>query len=74
MIESYTFQPRKGGARAVVVGRQLSDGRRWVGVADPEDAELLEWFETADPLGEQVVVSTGERNIVRRRPNEQILI
>ena len=74
VIESYTFQPQKGGARAVVVGRQLSDGRRWVGVADPEDAELLEWFETADPLGEQVVVSTGERNIVRRRPNEQILI
>ena len=67
VIESYTFQPQKGGARAVVVGRQLSDGRRWVGVADPEDAELLEWFETADPLGEQIVVSTGERNIVRRR-------
>jgi len=67
VIESYTFQPQKGGARAVVVGRQLSDGRRWAGVADPEDAELLEWFETADPLGEQIVVSAGERNIVRRR-------
>jgi hypothetical protein len=36
-------------------------------VADPEDAELLEWFETEDPLGEQIVVSAGERNIVRRR-------
>jgi len=67
VIESYTFQPQKGGARAVVVGRQLSDGRRWVGVADPEDAELLAWFEAADPLGEQIVVSVGERNIVRRR-------
>ena len=67
MIESYTFQPQKGSARAVVVGRQMSDGRRWVGVADPEDAELLAWFEKADPLGEQIVVSAGERNIVRRR-------
>ena len=51
----------------MIVGRQLSDGRRWVGVADPEDADLLEWFEKADPLGEQIVVSGGERNIVRRR-------
>ena len=67
VIESYTFQPQKGSARAVVVGRQVSDGRRWVGVADPEDAELLAWFEKADPLGEQIVVSAGERNIVRRR-------
>ena len=67
VIESYTFQPQKGAARAVIVGRQLSDGRRWVGVADPEDADLLEWFEKADPLGEQVVVYVGERNIVRRR-------
>jgi acetyl-CoA C-acetyltransferase len=66
VIESYTFQPQKGSARAVVVGRQVSDGRRWVGVADPEDAELLAWFEKADPLGEQIVVSAGERNIVRR--------
>ena len=67
VIESYTFQPQKGTARAVVVGRQLSDGRRWVAVADPEDAELLDWFKQADPLGEQVVVTAGERNIVRRR-------
>jgi acetyl-CoA C-acetyltransferase len=67
VIESYTFQPQKGSARAVVVGRQMSDGRRWVGVADPDDAELLAWFEKADPLGEQIVVSAGERNVVRRR-------
>ena len=67
VIESYTFQPQKGTARAVVVGRQVSDGRRWVAVADPEDAELLDWFKHADPLGEQVVVTAGERNIVRRR-------
>ena len=67
VIESYTFQKQKGGARAVIVGRQLSDGRRWVGVADPEDTDLLEWFEKADPLGEQIVVSGGDRNIVRRR-------
>jgi len=67
VIESYTFQPQKGTARAVVVGRQVSDGRRWVAVADPEDAELLDWFKQADPLGEQVVVTAGERNIVRRR-------
>ena len=67
VIESYTFQPQKVGARAVIVGRQLSDGRRWVGVADPEDADLLAWFGKADPLGEQIVVSAGERNIVRRR-------
>ena len=66
VIESYTFQPQKGGARAVIVGLQVSDGRRWVGVADPGDAQLLAWFETADPLGEKVVVTTGERNIVRR--------
>ena len=44
----------------------MSDGRRWVGVADPGDAQLLAWFETADPLGEKVVVTNGERNIVRR--------
>ena len=49
------------------MGRQVSDGRRWVAVADPEDAELLDWFKQADPLGEQVVVTAGERNIVRRR-------
>ena len=67
VIESYTFQPQKGTARAVVVGRQVSDGRRWVAVADPEDGELLDWFKQADPLGEQVVVTAGERNIVRRR-------
>ncbi len=67
IIESYTFQPQKGTARAVVVGRQVSDGRRWVAVADPEDAELLDWFKQADPLGEQVVVTAGERNIMRRR-------
>ena len=67
VIESYTFQPQKGTARAVVVGRQVSDGRRWVAVADPDDAELLDWFKQADPLGEQVVVIAGERNIVRRR-------
>ena len=67
VIESYTFQPQKGTARAVVVGRQVSDGRRWVAVADPEDGELLDWFKQADPVGEQVVVTKGERNIVRRR-------
>jgi acetyl-CoA C-acetyltransferase len=67
VIESYTFQWQKDAPRAVIVGRQVSDGRRWVGVADPEDAELLAWFEKADPLGERVEVSAGERNIVRRR-------
>ena len=67
VIESYTVQPRKGSTTAVVVGRQVSDGRRWVGVADPNDAALLAWFQKADPLGEKVMVSVGERNIVRRR-------
>jgi hypothetical protein len=50
----------------VIVGRQVSDGRRWVGVADPDDAQLLAWFEHGDPLGASVTVSTGDRNIVRR--------
>ncbi|MEK9656488.1 MAG: hypothetical protein VW202_12345, partial [Halieaceae bacterium] len=67
IVESYTFQPQKGVARAVVVGRQVSDGRRWVGVADPEDAELLAWFREGDPLGAAVEVTPGERNIVRRQ-------
>lgn len=67
VVESYTFQPQKGVARAVVVGRQVSDGRRWVGVADPEDAELLAWFREGDPLGAAVEVTPGERNIVRRQ-------
>jgi hypothetical protein len=67
IIESYTFQVKGNKARAIVVGRQVSDRRRWVAVADPEDSDLLAWFRDDDPLGVEVEVRPGERNIVRRR-------
>ncbi len=67
IIESYTFQVKGNKARAIVVGRQVSDRRRWVAVADPEDSDLLAWFRDDDPLGVGVEVRPGERNIVRRR-------
>ncbi len=66
VIESYTFQRQADKSRAIVVGRQASDGRRWVGVADPDDVDLLAWFEAEDPLGARVEVVAGERNVVRR--------
>ena len=39
-------------------------GSQWLTL---EDGELLDWFKQADPLGEEVVVTAGERNIARRR-------
>lgn len=66
VIESYTFQTQGDKSRAIVVGRQVSDQRRWVAVADPGDSDLLAWFKDGDPLGAQVEVTPGERNIVRR--------
>ena len=65
-IESYTVQQKGGTTRAIVVGRQLSDDRRWVGVADPTDDALLSWFRDGDPMGAHVTVSAEDRNIVRR--------
>jgi acetyl-CoA C-acetyltransferase len=66
VIESYTYKRKGDTSRAIIIGRQVSDGRRWVGVADPDDSALLAWFEEGEPLGAQVNVITGERNIVRR--------
>ena len=65
-IESYTVQQKGGTTRAIVVGRQLSDERRWVGIADPADDALLSWFRDGDPMGAHVMVSAEEHNIVRR--------
>lgn len=70
VIESYTFKAKGGRARAIVVGRQASDQRRWVAVADPEDSDLLAWFRDEDPLGARVEVTPGEQNIVRRQPGK----
>ena len=65
-VESYTVQQKGGTTRAIVVGRQLSDDRRWVGIADPADDALLSWFRDGDPMGAHVTVSAEEHNIVRR--------
>jgi acetyl-CoA C-acetyltransferase len=65
-IESYTVQQKGGSTRAIVVGRQLSDDRRWVGIADPTDDALLSWFRDGDPIGAHVTVSAEEHNLVRR--------
>ncbi len=66
VIESYTCQAQGDKTRAIVVGRQLSDNRRWVAVADPHDSELLAWFRDGDPLGAQVEVTPGDRNVVKK--------
>ena len=63
-VESYTIRKRGDKLRIVVVGRLEQNNSRWVGIVDPSDEVVRDWFLEGDPLGARVMVRAEEKNIV----------
>ena len=66
VIESFTIRPKAEGPRIIVVGRLAADQSRWVGLANTEHEATRDWFLQEDPMGGEVVVTTGAQNRVER--------